>query len=50
MGRLKEIILSLRNRKGLLIVIVAVLLLELLSAAQYFFTHHLMEDELEKLM
>lgn len=48
MGRLKEIILSLRNRKGLLIVIVAVLLLELLSAAQYFFTHHLMEDELEK--
>ena len=48
MGRLKEIILSLRNRKGLLIVIVAVSLLELLSAAQYFFTHHLMEDELEK--
>ena len=48
MGRLKEIILSLRNRKGLLIVIVAVLLLELLSAAQYFFTHHLMEGELEK--
>ncbi len=48
MGRLKDIILSLRNRKGLLIVIVAVSLLELLSAAQYFFTHNLMEDELEK--
>ena len=42
------IILSLKNRRALLVVILAVLMLELLSGAQYYFTHHLMEDELEK--
>ena len=48
MNRLKHFILSLRNRRALLVVILAVLMLELLSGAQYYFTHHLMEDELEK--
>ncbi|MBO7120578.1 MAG: SpoIIE family protein phosphatase [Bacteroidaceae bacterium] len=48
MSKLRDFILSLRKRKGLLIVIVAVLLLELLSAAQYYYTHNLLENELEK--
>ena len=48
MNKLRDSLLSLRKRKGLLIVIVAVLLLELLSAVQYYYTHNLLEDELEK--
>ena len=48
MSKLRDFLLSLRKRKGLLIVIVAVLLLELLSAVQYYYTHNLLEDELEK--
>jgi sigma-B regulation protein RsbU (phosphoserine phosphatase) len=48
MSKLRELVLSLRKRKGLLIVIVAALLLELLSIAQYYFTRNLMEENLEK--
>ena len=48
MNKLKNLVLSLRKSKGLLVIITAALLLELLSAAQYYYTHHLMEVELEK--
>ena len=48
MSQLKDYLLSLKKRKGLLIIVTAAILIELVSAAQYYYTYKMMERHLEK--